>query len=124
MTFIQSIEFATEQRDAVLELMKRWTTDAVGTGTALRETVAEDRLAPGRFVVAVAFESAATAAQTLIDPRPERLPPSLRRCAVMAQSSGSSTWSTPTVASAVSRSAWGPRDAKIDTQLFRQKDHE
>jgi quinol monooxygenase YgiN len=69
MTFIQSIEFATEQRDAVLELMKRWTADAVGNGTALRETVAEDRSAPGRFVVAVSFESAATAAQN--SDRPE-----------------------------------------------------
>jgi quinol monooxygenase YgiN len=69
MTFIQSIEFATEQRDAVLELMKRWTADAVGNGTALRETVAEDRAAPGRFVVAVTFESATTAAQN--SDRPE-----------------------------------------------------
>jgi quinol monooxygenase YgiN len=69
MTFIQSIEFATEQRDAVLELMKRWTADSVGNGTALRETVAEDRSAPGRFVVAVSFESADTAAQN--SDRPE-----------------------------------------------------
>jgi quinol monooxygenase YgiN len=69
MTFIQSIEFATEQRDAVLKLMKQWTADAVGNGTALRETVAEDRSTPGRFVVTVAFESAATAAQN--SDRPE-----------------------------------------------------
>ena len=47
MTIIRSIEFATSPR----------------------ETVAEDRSAPGRFVVAVSFESAATATQN--SDRPE-----------------------------------------------------
>ena len=62
MAFIQSIEFATEQRDAFLELMQRWSADSIANGTAQRSTIAEDRSNPGRFVVAVSFESAEAAA--------------------------------------------------------------
>ncbi len=63
MAFIQSIEFATEKRDEILDIMGRWSADAIGNGTAQRATLAEDRAAPGRFVMAVSFESAATAAE-------------------------------------------------------------
>lgn len=69
MAFVQSIEFATEQRTEMNELMTRWTSDAIGTGTAQRSTLAEDRSNPGRFVLAVAFESAESAAQN--SERPE-----------------------------------------------------
>ena len=69
MAFIQSIEFATEQRSEMHELMTRWTSDAIGAGTAQRSTLAEDRSKPGRFVLAVAFESAESAAQN--SERPE-----------------------------------------------------
>lgn len=63
MAFIQSIEFATEKRDEILDVMGRWSADAIGNGTAQRATLAEDRAAPGRFVMAVSFESAETAAE-------------------------------------------------------------
>lgn len=62
MAFIQAIEFATEKKDEILDVMSRWSTDAIGNGTAQRATLAEDRSAPGRFVMAVSFESAETAA--------------------------------------------------------------
>lgn len=63
MAFIQSIEFATERKDELLELLARWEADAVKNGTAQRSTTAEDRSAPGRFVTAVWFESAESAAE-------------------------------------------------------------
>jgi quinol monooxygenase YgiN len=63
MTFMQSIEYATEKRTEMSELMDRWTADATGTGTAQRSTLFEDRSAPGHFVLAVSFESAQAAAQ-------------------------------------------------------------
>jgi len=63
MGFIQSVEFATDRKDEMLELMRRWTTDAIGKGTAKRTTLAADRSAPDRFVVAVWFESAESAAE-------------------------------------------------------------
>lgn len=63
MAFIQSFEFATDKRDAVLDVMGRWSADAIGNGTARRGRLAEDRSAPGRFVMAVSFESAETAAE-------------------------------------------------------------
>jgi len=69
MTFLQSIEFATEQRDAVLELMQRWTADSTGNGTAQRATMVEDRSVSGRFVLAVWFQSAAAAVEN--SDRPE-----------------------------------------------------
>ena len=69
MAFIQSFEFATDQREAVLEVMGRWSTDAIGKGTAVGATMAEDRSAPGRFVMAVRFESAESAAEN--SDRPE-----------------------------------------------------
>ena len=69
MTFVQSIEFATEQRDAVLGLMQRWTADSTEHGTAQHATLAADRSVPGRFVLAVRFESAAAAAKN--SERPE-----------------------------------------------------
>jgi quinol monooxygenase YgiN len=62
MAFTQSIHFTTERRDEALELMRRWSTDAMGAGTAQRATLVEDRSAPGSFVMAVAFESAESAA--------------------------------------------------------------
>ena len=62
MTFIQSIQYATEQPSEIRELLARWTADAIGNG-AQRSTLAEDRSAPGHFVLAVSFESAETAAR-------------------------------------------------------------
>ncbi len=69
MTFIQSIDFSTDQRAEVLEFMGRWTADAMGDGTAQRATMLEDRSARGHFVMAVWFESAETAARN--SERPE-----------------------------------------------------
>jgi quinol monooxygenase YgiN len=69
MTFIQSMDFATEDRDGVLGVLRRWSDDAVNTGTAQRAVLSEDRGAPGRFVLAVWFESAETAAEN--SERPE-----------------------------------------------------
>ena len=63
MAFIQAIEYATERRDEALELMARWSADAIGKGTALRATMMEDRSAPGRCVTSVRFESAESAAE-------------------------------------------------------------
>ena len=58
MAFIQLMDFATERQDEILELMGRWSADAIGNGTAQRATMNEDRSAPGRFVLVVWFESA------------------------------------------------------------------
>ena len=69
MAFIQSIEFATERRAEVLELIKRWSADSIGNGTAQRGTMVEDRSAPGRFLMSVRFESAESAAKN--SDRPE-----------------------------------------------------
>lgn len=69
MAFIQSIEFATDRRDEVVELMGRWSADAMNVGTARRATLAEDRSSPGRFVMAVWFESAEAAGEN--SERPE-----------------------------------------------------
>jgi len=69
MAFIQTIEFASEQRDDILELMGRWSADAMGNGTAKQGTMVEDRADPGRFVMAVTFESAESAAEN--SERPE-----------------------------------------------------
>ena len=68
MAFIQSIDFATERRDEVLELMGRWSADAIGNGTAQRGTMAENRSTPGRFVMAVWFESPEAAAENSARP--------------------------------------------------------
>lgn len=69
MAFIQSIEFSTDDKDAVLELMGRWSADAIGNSTGQRATMVEDRSATGRFVMAVWFESAAAAEEN--SSRPE-----------------------------------------------------
>ena len=69
MAFIQSMDFATERRDEILEVMGRWSADAIGNGTAQRATMNEDRSAPGRFVLVVWFESAEAAAEN--SSRPE-----------------------------------------------------
>ena len=37
MAFIQSFEFATDQRDEILDVMGRWSADAIGNGTAQRD---------------------------------------------------------------------------------------
>ena len=63
MAFIQSFEFATEKREEILEVLGRWSADAIDTGTAQRATLSEDRAAPGRFVMAVSFESGEAAAE-------------------------------------------------------------
>lgn len=63
MEFIQAIEFTTERRDEALELMARWSSDAMGKGTAQRAMMLEDRSAPGQFLMSVRFESAESAAE-------------------------------------------------------------
>ena len=63
MAFIQSIEFTTEQRQAILNQLQRWNDDATQNGLATRSTLAEDRANAGHFVLAVTFESAESAAQ-------------------------------------------------------------
>jgi quinol monooxygenase YgiN len=63
MAFIQSIDFSTEQKDEILEVMARWSANAIGNGTAKRGTMAEDRSAPGHFVMTVWFESPEAAAE-------------------------------------------------------------
>jgi len=63
MAFIQSIEFATDQRSEMHDLLTRWTADAMVSGTAQRSTLAEDRSNAGHFVMAVVFESAESAAE-------------------------------------------------------------
>jgi quinol monooxygenase YgiN len=68
MAFIQTIEFSTTQKDAVLELMGRWTADSREKGTAKRATMAEDRSNPGHLVLAVWFESAEAAAENSARP--------------------------------------------------------
>jgi quinol monooxygenase YgiN len=62
MSFIQTINFATDDRDKIVEVMGRWSADAVGNGTAQRGVLSEDRADPGRMVLAVWFESAEAAA--------------------------------------------------------------
>lgn len=69
MAFIQSMDFATKQRDEILEHIRQWSADAIGNGTAQRATLAEDRSAPGCFVLAVWFESPEAAAEN--SDRPE-----------------------------------------------------
>ena len=69
MTFTQSIHFATDRRDEVLDLMRRWSDDSISVGTAQRATLVEDRSAPGNYVMAVSFESAESA--TTDSDRPE-----------------------------------------------------
>jgi len=68
MAFIQTIEFATDQHDEILEVMGRWSADAIGNGTAKRATMAEDQSTPGRFVMVVWFESAEAAAENSARP--------------------------------------------------------
>jgi quinol monooxygenase YgiN len=62
MPFIQSVEFATQELDAMLELFTRWTADSIDNGTAQRSTLVEDRSQRGNYLLAVTFESAETAA--------------------------------------------------------------
>jgi len=69
MAFIQSVQFTTEQREKVLEVLERWTADATGPGTAQRSTLAEDRSNPGHYVLAVSFASPKSAAEN--SERPE-----------------------------------------------------
>lgn len=63
MTFMQSIHFTTDRRDEVLELMRRWSADAIGNGTAQRATLLEDRSSPGSLVMGVSFDSPESAAE-------------------------------------------------------------
>jgi len=63
MTHMQSISFSTDKKDEVLELMSRWSADAIQIGTAIGGTMLEDRSTPGSFVMAVSFESAESAAE-------------------------------------------------------------
>lgn len=66
--FVQTFEFTTEHRDQTIEVLRRWSADAIGNGTALRGTMSEDRAAPGRFRVAVWFESSESAEENSARP--------------------------------------------------------
>lgn len=67
--FVQQIDFATDDLDAMLALADQWAADAMGEGTVLRTELTEDRDDPGHYEWLVEFESAETA-QTNSD-RPE-----------------------------------------------------
>jgi len=63
MAFIQTMEFTTDNTDQMLALARKWHDDASGTGTAQGATLVEDDSTPGRYVMAVSFESAEAAAE-------------------------------------------------------------
>jgi hypothetical protein len=69
MTFIQTMEFTTDDKDKMLEVGSRWADDAIMSGTAKRGILAEDRSSPGRYVWTVFFDSAEDAAKN--NERPE-----------------------------------------------------
>lgn len=61
MTFIQTMEFTTTDKDAMLEVGNSWATDAITSGTATKGVLAQDRSEPGRYVWTVFFDSATDA---------------------------------------------------------------
>ena len=69
MTFIQTMEFTTDDKDKMLEVGSRWADDAITSGTAQRGILAADRSSPGRYVWTVFFDSAEDAAKN--NERPE-----------------------------------------------------
>ncbi len=73
MTFVQSMEFATERREELFDLTGRWSADAIDIGTSQRVTMAEDRSAPGRFLTLESVD--AVVALDVPDLRRETSPP-------------------------------------------------
>ena len=61
--FIQLIEFHTSRRDELLELARRWSSDATGSGTARSARLCTDRDEPGAWRLIVEFPSYDTAMQ-------------------------------------------------------------
>ena len=69
MSFIQTMEFTTEDKDKMLEVGNRWANDAINSGTAKKGILSEDRSNPGHYVWTVFFDSADDAAKN--NERPE-----------------------------------------------------
>jgi hypothetical protein len=69
MTFIQTMEFTTNDKDKMLEVGNRWANDAIESGTAKKGILAEDRSNPGHYRWTVFFDSADDAAKN--NDRPE-----------------------------------------------------
>jgi quinol monooxygenase YgiN len=55
--FIQVMEFRTDRRDELVDLARRWSEDATGTGTATRSRLCADRDDPGNWRWIVEFPS-------------------------------------------------------------------
>lgn len=69
MTFIQTMEFTTDDPAQMRAVGERWAKDAIANGTAKRGVLTEDRTTPGRYIWIVFFNSAETAAAN--NERPE-----------------------------------------------------
>lgn len=55
--FVQLIDFRTSRRDELLELVRRWSSDATGGGTARSARLCTDRDDPGAWCLIVEFPS-------------------------------------------------------------------
>ena len=69
MTFIQTMDFTTDDPDKMRSAAERWANDAITNGTAKRGILTQDRSTPGRYVWIVFFDSAERAAAN--NERPE-----------------------------------------------------
>lgn len=72
MTFTQLISFRTHDIDAVRRITDDWHAATEGRRTARGECLFADRADPGRFVVAVDFDSAEAAAANAALPETQR----------------------------------------------------
>ena len=72
MTFIQTMDFTTENPEKLRAIGNRWASDAIDNGTATRGVLTEDRSTPGRFRWIVFFDSAESAAANNERPETER----------------------------------------------------
>ncbi len=69
MSFIQTMTFASVDKDKMLEVGNTWANDAINTGTAKKGILAESRSNPGDYMWIVHFDSAEDAAKN--SERPE-----------------------------------------------------
>lgn len=69
MRFIQFIEFETDDIDAFMAEIDRWTEESIGWRTATRATLCVDRDKPGSYVHIVEFPSYEAAMANSNDPR-------------------------------------------------------
>ena len=69
MSFIQIIEFATDDIDAFVEEVRRWGVESADWRTATRATLCADRDRPGTYVQLVEFPSYEAAMANSNDPR-------------------------------------------------------